>query len=51
MDQFGVVLRLQRIIGTSATHCPAYFLSRSKDAGLESLEDHAIGLLDLTIST
>ena len=34
VDRFGVVLRLQRIAGTSATHRPAYFLSRSKMRGL-----------------
>ena len=66
VDRFGVVLRLQRIAGTSVTHRPIYLLSRSKmrglspwrtnvesvkDAWLKSLEDHAIGTLDLTIST
>ena len=50
MDQFGVVLRLHRIAGTSVTHRLSVLVESVKDAWLKSLEDHAIGTLDLTVS-
>ena len=50
VDRFGVVLSLEDrwdLYNPS----PCILFELVKDAGLESLEDHVIGLLDLTIST
>ena len=50
MDRFGVILRLQKIAGTLQP-IAGVLVESVEDAWLKSLEDHAIGTLDLTVST